>query len=143
MNREAQLFIKKRNEKFMNKKLKFRAWDTVMKQFINVNFCISGAGDIYELQQDKETLWLSAIGRNDRYVVQQYTGLKDKTEKEIYEGDIIKSWYSRDMSGRDIVEVIYPVEFEVHSETAEFDIPFIHNAEVIGNIYEHPQLLNK
>lgn len=70
----------------------------------------------------------------------QYTGLKDKNGQEIYNGDIIKS----NLSG-----IIYKIEWK--EEYAQFIGHSLHsyycpstwkNGEVIGNIYENPELIN-
>lgn len=75
-------------------------------------------------------------------IVEQYTGLKDKNGKEIYEGDIV--------SGHTL---FYIAKFEIAWRgdkagwfgftTDDFTLPLcnIEHVEVIGNIHENPELL--
>ena len=73
----------------------------------------------------------------------QFTGLQDSKGTDIYDGDIIKSWYSRDMSGKDIVHTQETVEYEIkqYSGEAGYEIAFLERSEVIGNVFENPELL--
>ena len=70
-----------------------------------------------------------------------YTGLKDKNGKEIYEGDIIKServWIRRiDWLGAGL----WAVDVGGTGKDVELTHNSTKNFEVIGNIYENPQLL--
>jgi len=86
----------------------------------------------------------------DPATVGQYTGLHDKNGKEIYEGDIVK-----DSNGRVAYVTFLQQEMGYvlvyhnndtrllgHRNTeSSYDIDF--NIEVIGNIYENPELLKK
>lgn len=99
-------------------------------------------------------------------VVEQYTGLKDKNSKEIYEGDICRLVYYKRGDGRKrwkkVNEDIELVEFEdgyfkfsntdqygigselsfsEYGEWSTADGQYKYEAEVIGNIHENPELL--
>ena len=70
----------------------------------------------------------------------QYTGFKDIKGKEIYDGDILSLWYSRDTTGKDVVKFNHTVAWEDINGFSGWNIPFLESAEIIGNVFENPEL---
>lgn len=73
----------------------------------------------------------------------EYTGLKDKNNKEIYEGDIVTLHNGK-------YKVIFnskEARFVLRDDEFEMNIPFTNNnnkrMEVVGNIYENPELIKE
>ena len=78
----------------------------------------------------------------------QYTGLKDKNSKEIYEGDIITCHTEYERSGDEYDFEENPIEVSFDKRSASF-FPLnlnnrwrcdLVNIEIVGNIYENPDL---
>lgn len=84
-------------------------------------------------------------------VPEQYTGLKDKNGKDVYESDIIKSVArANDHNQKGAITIgrvyfdggsfcIAPDNFE--TGTKLFDVLLMNSVEIIGNIHETPELL--
>ena len=87
---------------------------------------------------------------HEKAVIMQYTGLKDKNGKEIYEGDILN--YEYEYGKFCIADVyfeertgLYRISKQINKHQAINHIlglvSICRNMEIIGNIYENPELL--
>ena len=102
--------------------IRFRIFNKKIKSYIDIH---SSAIMIDELNN-----------LNDNLIVEQFTGLHDKNGKEIYEGDIVTDGVGK-------YKIIYDLKLAGYQPYCIFRDDPENYCEVIGNIYENPELLEK
>ena len=123
----------------MNREIKFRAYHHLTKKIINPE------------EVSNKTLGKNPIEwHNERkWTLMQYTGLKDKNGKEIYEGDIVSIEYGKGVVEYSEKQAMFIINWigdnEAYNESLAYNPRnYIYgktrkDIEVIGNIYENPE----
>lgn len=130
--------------------IKFRVWDKDLKQMHtcgqdvhdSMTFDENNIAQYYNLQ--------NGCGSPTTYELMQYTGLKDKNGKKLYEGDIVSFRFKKDR--KELADLIGFIEYQTQycafkivssPLNGSFRIDDETIIEVIGNVYENPELLKE
>lgn len=130
------------------RQIKFRVWDSERKQMYNLSENRFSFG-LFE--GHRAISWEDVFAeQHEELIPLQYTGLKDKNGREIYEGDVLHHHWN---SGHDhMLETTSFVKWQngaflVDDKKRADWLLSMHtlaewaSVEVIGNIYENPELL--
>lgn len=122
------------------REIKFRAWDKENKAFMPSEGYAICDGDVMGLRYGNEMEDVLT----DQIELMQYTGLKDNNGREVYEGDVLDIG----LQNQDGKPVVAPVSYEKYIAGYVLDNGgngiwqrLDEDCEVIGNIYENPELL--
>ena len=112
------------------REIKFRIWDKLNKEMINIESI-----NFQERRVYKDTV---SYRKFEDIELIEYTGLKDMDGKEIYEGDILFESF-----GEEYFKVVFENgSFRAEANEYSLDLEdYAHICEVIGNIYENPELM--
>lgn len=114
------------------REIKFRAWDVREKRMLTQDEMNEVGGFYYSYGVDPDP---------SEFILMQYTGRKDRNGREICEGDIVK-----------IIKKTWVGVREVYWEKAKlrwyptlirYNDKGIFSIEIIGNIYQNPELMKK
>lgn len=119
-------------------KLKFRAWDGERLRNVNTIGWVDDGVDFVTTPRYS--------GPAEDFILMQYTGLKDKNGVEIYDGDIVKYIHIDYIDQNTSVYRYFIVECESAAEgmypfNNEYFSVYGDDYEIIGNIYENPEMM--
>lgn len=125
----------------MSRVIKFRQWyDGKMRYLGHVN---TGVGQL----GFSDEYWIDLSDEHEQCDIMQFTGLLDKRRAEIYEGDILDGFCSQ---GRVLLGAVEwqqnKLRFYAPPRRSRSDADLFERMtsfEVVGNVYEHPHLLEE
>lgn len=141
----------------MSRELKFRAWLNPTQEYINDWLDRYGKKPprimcwYYTEESLFDDTWLDTDDFKS-IDVEQYTGLKDKNGKEIYEGDILKYNFTSTSNESEIPSIVcYSTErngYILRSKSGDVHFPLAkpllkRGVEVVGNIHENIETLER
>lgn len=112
----------------MNREIKFRAWNKILQRMETWEELLK-----QEASGDEMMVWLF---QGEDLISLQFTGLLDKNGKEIYESDLLKY-----PNGDVVVVIFHKGTFCYKMSEHNYHIFDETQIEIIGNIYENPELL--
>ncbi|MFL1998523.1 YopX family protein [Lysinibacillus irui] len=142
----------------MSREIKFRAWDKTYN-FMSYKVLVGNTDttdenytahciwvDSEKVDYKREPGWMNFDELSD-VVLMQYTGLKDKNGKEIYEGDVLHAqgyWdihivWDKENARFGILNTDWVVSQGYIPKIPNFELSNFY--EIVGNIYENPELL--
>lgn len=141
------------------REFKFRVWNkehSKMYDIISLNdqdVAYTPKGWLFDggFQEGYANYWTT----KEDIVLMQYIGRKDANGKEIYESDIMKGTFASGigMSSTKYKELYFTVSYRERQSKFEMDMPkdygkyrfmpYLEQCEVVGNIYENPELVNE
>ncbi len=143
------------------REIKFRAWHSKTKiMYCQLNageegskaepdLCISFKGKVYAIGFSGDGMHEEKF-LTDNMILMQYTGLKDKNKKEIYEGDIVKRYNRADNIHACLVvwndgHLAYGLKSKSNNTQllSDFYDQNGNELEIISNIHDNPELLKR
>ena len=155
----AEDLRKEREADIQMREIKFRVWDKKEKKMYDQQdkytcglvILLDGLtkyGGCLDYSSEPEFdsfQWYNKEIVEKRYVLMQFTGLKDKNGKEIYEGDIVKGTWLTDHKTVCTGTVKYWKKYGLYGldEKASLVSVVWNSCEVIGNIHQNPELMEQ
>lgn len=126
------------------REIKFRAWDKELEKWANYSI----TDNRLEFYVQKIDRW-RIDQRGKRFILSEYTGKNDVNGEDIYEGDVIKAisfarWIGVvEYSDENQAFIFDDLDKKYRGKSTVFMNQFDDGFEILGNIYENPELLKE